>query len=133
MKKFVVSEDTEVVLNGKKFLLESGDEIGFEDDEDDDIKATNLGYKFIYGTKEWDKVREEGFELSDEMIDDLALRAMKFLASEHRDLMKRLSKQEIHEVFGDIKNMMHEECYREWYDDDPEMKAWVNRPDSEIR
>ena len=27
MKKFVVSEDTEVVLNGKKFLLESGDGI----------------------------------------------------------------------------------------------------------
>lgn len=27
MKKFTVSEDTEVVLNGKKFLLEKGDKI----------------------------------------------------------------------------------------------------------
>ena len=28
MKKFIVSEDTEVVLNGKKYLLEAGDKIG---------------------------------------------------------------------------------------------------------
>ena len=30
MKKFTVSEDTEIVLDGKKFLLEAGDEIGMD-------------------------------------------------------------------------------------------------------
>ena len=30
MKKFIVSEDTEVVLNGKKYLLEEGDKIAIQ-------------------------------------------------------------------------------------------------------
>ena len=42
MKKFTVSEDTEVVLNGKKYLLESGDEISYEpEDEDTNLKSVN--------------------------------------------------------------------------------------------
>ena len=35
MKKFTVSEDTEVVLDGKRMLLEAGDELGMGDEPED--------------------------------------------------------------------------------------------------
>lgn len=51
MAKFIVSEDTEVVLDGKKFLLEKGDKImiehcgeceGGEDDWPEDVQEGGL-------------------------------------------------------------------------------------------
>ena len=33
MKKFIITEDVEVVLNGKKYLLEAGDEISISDED----------------------------------------------------------------------------------------------------
>jgi len=45
MKKFVVSEDVEIVLDGKKYLLEAGDHIVLEDlnDAEKDILASKIG------------------------------------------------------------------------------------------
>jgi len=55
MKKFTVSEDTEVVLNGKKYLLESGDKIVIEAASSEKYPGSK-GYKRIANMDEVDDV-----------------------------------------------------------------------------
>jgi len=52
MKKFTVSEDTEVVLDGKKYLLESGDKIVLEWMSEEDRENERLADEWSDGEVE---------------------------------------------------------------------------------
>jgi len=63
MKKFTVSEDTEVVLNGKKYLLESGDKIVIGERFESDIqKATQTNASDVPEARHDLDQDPEGFE-----------------------------------------------------------------------
>lgn len=52
-KVFTVSEDTEIILNGKKFLLESGDKIILEDDIDSMPSSTQEDDEFDHDADDY--------------------------------------------------------------------------------
>lgn len=136
MKKFTVSEDTEVVLNGKRVLLEAGDEIGIPNSS----YGNHVGPMISLRDEPWEEAQgiiinafNDGYRFI--VIDDSFMMFKTPPQNTDEGLFKVESEDEALKIA--LNHWWGIEENENRHDDDPEMSAWINngfnRPDSEIR